>query len=108
MLNSPNLLAELDFTWKLARSQAADATSPSPTASLRMATRNAHTVLGNEFPGSLEPGLPATFAVLDFTAPHLRATRNVVASIVSRVTPADVLATYRHGRLLWSTPGGSI
>ena len=108
MLNSPNLLAELDFTWKLARSQAADATSPSPTAILRMATRNAHTVLGNEFPGSLEPGLPATFAVLDFTAPHLRATRHVVASIVSRVTPADVLATYRHGQSLWSAPGFSI
>lgn len=104
MLNSPNLLAELDFTWKLARSQAADATTPDPVAVLRMATRNAQAVLGNEFPGSLEPGLPATFVVLDFNAPHLRHTRHLVASIVSRVTPADVLATYRHGRSLWSSP----
>ncbi|HEY0967666.1 MAG TPA: amidohydrolase family protein [Opitutaceae bacterium] len=108
MLNSPNLLAELDFTWKLARSQAADATSPAPAAILRMTTRNAHAVLGDEFPGSLESGLPATFAVLDFTASHLRSTRHVLASIVSRVTPADVLATYRHGESLWSAPGFAV
>lgn len=105
MLNSPNLLAELDFTWKLARSQSGHATRPEPGTLLRLATRNAHAVLGNDFPGLLELGGPATFVVLDFTAPHLRHTRHILASIVGRVTPADVLATCLHGRLLWSAAG---
>ncbi len=101
LLNSPNLLAELDFTYKLARSQFADALSPDPTAILKMATSNIRPVLGGDHHGALEVGLPATFVVLDFTKPHLRRTRHLTASIVTRVTPDDVLATYRHGRALY-------
>jgi cytosine/adenosine deaminase-related metal-dependent hydrolase len=101
MLNSPNLFAEMDFAYKVAKSQYGDAVRPDPSAILRMVTSNAAAVLGSEFPGALERGMPATFCVLDFRRPHLRATRHVVASIVTRVTPEDVLATYRHGRALW-------
>ena len=101
LLNSPNLLAELDFTYKLAKSQFADALSPDPTAILKMATSNIRPVLGGDHHGALEVGLPATFVVLDFTKPHLRRTRHLTASIVTRVTPDDVLATYRHGRALY-------
>lgn len=101
LLNSPNLLAELDFTYKLAKSQFADALSPDPTAILKMATSNIRPVLGGDHYGALEVGLPATFVVLDFTKPHLRRTRHLTASIVTRVTPDDVLATYRHGRALY-------
>jgi len=101
LLNSPNLLAELDFTYKLAKSQFGDAVAPDPLAILRMATANVAAVLGAEHPGYLEAGLPATFVVLDFHRPHLRATRHVAASVVTRVTPEDVLATYRRGRELY-------
>jgi 5-methylthioadenosine/S-adenosylhomocysteine deaminase len=104
MLTAPNLFAELDFTYKLARSQAADAATPDPTAILKMATSNIRPLLGGDHHGALEVGLPASFVVLDFHADHLRHTRHLTASIVSRVTPADVLATYRYGRPLFQAP----
>ncbi|TVP80400.1 MAG: amidohydrolase, partial [Puniceicoccaceae bacterium] len=40
LLNSPNLFAELDFTYKLAKSQYGDAVQPDPTAILKMVTSN--------------------------------------------------------------------
>lgn len=101
MLNSPNLLAELDFTYKVAKSQFADALSPDPVAILKMATSNIRAALGGDHHGALEVGLPATFVALDFTKGHLRHTRHIAASVVTRVTPDDVLATYRHGRPLY-------
>lgn len=105
MLNSPNLFAELDFTYKLAKSQYGDALRPDPLAILRMATSNAGAVLGLGHPGYLAAGSPATFVVLDFHQPHLRSSQNVPASIVTRVTPEDILATYRAGRALYAAPG---
>lgn len=104
MLNSPSILPELDFTYKLAKSQFADALTPDPTAILKMATSNIRPALGGDHFGYLAHGLPATFAVLDFNAPHLRASRHIPASVITRVTPADILATYRLGRALWQSP----
>ncbi len=103
MLNSPNLLAEIDFTYKLAKSQFGDALSPDPAAILKMATSNIRPALGGDHHGALEVGLPASFVVLDFTKPHLRHSRHIIASVVTRVTPDDVLATYRHGRPLYQS-----
>ena len=105
MLNSPSMLAELDFTYKVAKSQFADALSPDPTAILKMAPPNIRPVLGGDHHGALDTGLPASFVVLDFTKGHLRHTRHLIASIVTRVTPDDVLATYRHGKPLHQSPG---
>jgi 5-methylthioadenosine/S-adenosylhomocysteine deaminase len=104
LLNSPNLLAELDFTYKVTKSQYGDAIRPDPLAILRMASSNIKGVLGGDHHGRLEQGLPASFAILDFHQPHLRSTRHIPASIVTRVTPEDVLATYRMGRELYRTP----
>jgi cytosine/adenosine deaminase-related metal-dependent hydrolase len=101
LLNSPNLFAELDFTYKLAKSQYADAVQPDPLAILKMATSNIRGVLGRDRSGCLEKGLPATFVVLDFHKPHLRATQHLPASVVTRVTPEDVLATFRMGNPLY-------
>jgi cytosine/adenosine deaminase-related metal-dependent hydrolase len=101
LLNSPNLLAELDFTYKLAKSQFGDAVRPDPRVILKMVTSNISSVLNNNTYGYLEKGLPADFVVLDFTQPHLRASRNILASIVTRVTPDDVLATVRRGQYLY-------
>jgi 5-methylthioadenosine/S-adenosylhomocysteine deaminase len=104
MLNAPSLLAELDFTYKLARSQFADAFSPTPAAILKMSTSNIRPLLGGDHYGCLGLRLPADFVVLDFNAPHLRHTRHIVASVLTRVTTADVLGTYRQGRELWRDP----
>jgi cytosine/adenosine deaminase-related metal-dependent hydrolase len=103
LLNSPNLFAELDFTYKLAKSQYGDAVKPDPLAILRMATTNISAVLGSGHPGFLEVGLPATFVVLDFNQQHLKASQHIPASIVTRVTPEDVLATFRNGHALYES-----
>jgi len=105
LLNSPSMLAELDFTYKLAKSQFGDAIQPDPATILKLATSNIRSVLGGDHYGYLQPGLPASFAVLNFRQPHLRASRNLTASVVTRVTPEDVLATFREGRELWKAPG---
>ena len=108
MLNPPNLFAELDFTYRLARSQAGEArpADPSPASLLRMVTSNIAPVLGGDHHGYLAEGLPASFVVLNFHAPHLRHTRNLLASIVTRVGTEDILATVRHGQKLWGIPMG--
>jgi 5-methylthioadenosine/S-adenosylhomocysteine deaminase len=104
LLNSPNLFAEMDFTYKLAKSQYGDAVRPDPLAILQMATINAERLPLPNRSGRLEIGWPATFAVLDFHQPHLRASRHVPASVVSRITPEDVLATYRDGKAIYASP----
>ncbi|GAB4378034.1 MAG: amidohydrolase family protein [Elainellaceae cyanobacterium] len=100
LLNSPNLFAELDFTYKVAKSQFGDAIRPEPRLILKMVTSNVRSVLKDAY-GYLEPGLPADFVLLDFNQPHLRASQHLLASIVTRVTPEDVLATVRQGQWLY-------
>jgi len=104
LLNSPNLFAELDFTYKLAKSQFGNAMAPDPLEILRFATVNGAAVLGGDHHGYLAPGLPASFVVVDFAQPHLAGTRHLPASLLTRVTPEDVLGTYRQGRPLYETP----
>jgi len=87
----------------MAKSQYGDALRPDPLAILRMATSNVAAVLGKDRSGSLEKGQPATFVVLDFHKPHLRSTRHIPASVVTRVTPEDVLGTYRMGNPLYKS-----
>jgi cytosine/adenosine deaminase-related metal-dependent hydrolase len=104
LLNSPNMLAELDFTYRIAKSQYANSIDPDPRAILAMATSNLRSLKLNGFPGYLEQGLPANCLVIDGTAPHLRHSRNLHASLLCRTSPADVLATFRQGRPLYQRP----
>lgn len=103
LLNSPNLFAELDFTYKVAKSQFGDAQNPTPQAILKMVTSNMRSVLGGDTYGYLETGLPADFVVLNFHQPHLRSSQHLLASILTRVTPEDVLMTVRQGEILWQS-----
>jgi len=41
--------------------------------------------------------------VLDFNQPHLKASQHIPASIITRVTPEDVLATFRNGRAVFES-----
>jgi len=106
MLNPPNLFAEFDFTWRLARSQAGEsrASEPDPALILQMATSNIAAALGGDHYGYLDAGLPASFVVLDCHAPQLRSTRNLVTSLITRVGASEVMATFRQGRELWRDP----
>ncbi|MGZ0657169.1 amidohydrolase family protein [Coraliomargarita sp. W4R72] len=104
LLNSPSMLAELDFTYKITKSQYGDSLSPDPSEILKMATSNvAKTRWGKEFPGSLELGNIASFAVLDFQQTHLRRSAHLAATVLTRVTPADVLQTVRAGQVIYQS-----
>lgn len=100
LLNSPNLLPELDFTYRVAKSQYGNAIDPPPARILAMATSNIRFAFPHLHCGFLEEGLPATFTVIDGSAPTLRYSRNLLASLLCRITPAEVQATVLHGRLL--------
>ncbi|MEP1080150.1 hypothetical protein NDI52_32830 [Leptolyngbya sp. PL-A3] len=70
---------------------------------------NSHTHMGDsclpdgatDTGGYLKVGLPADLVVLNFHQPHLRASQHILASILTRVTPADVLLTLRQGTVLY-------
>ncbi|MGG6298018.1 amidohydrolase family protein [Leptolyngbya sp. AN02str] len=108
LLNSPNLFAEMDFTYKVAKSQFGDAVHPDPVDILKMTTSNLRHVPIPDLHGYLEPGLPADLVVLNFHQPHLRATRHLIASIVTRVTPEDVVLTLRQGQVLYQNQDWSL
>lgn len=108
MLNSPSMLAELDFTYKVAKSQFANALDPDPATLLRLATSNLDGLLGPDVRGHLAAGLPADFVVVNFHQPHLRHSRHLLASLLTRVTPEDILATHHQGRPLWQDPSFSL
>ncbi len=104
LLNGVDLWAELDFTYKLAKSQFGDARRPDPVEILKMVTVNPARIAGAGLSGGLVEGGPADFIVVDFRRPHLRRTRHLVASLVSRVHPDDVLGAFRAGRALHLAP----
>ena len=102
LLNSPSMLAELDYTYKITKSQYGDPPRrPKPVDILKMATSNAEKVFGSEMPSYLDIGLPASFAVLDFNQLHLKRSRNLHASILIRVTPEDVFENWRDGKRIY-------
>jgi len=90
----------------MAKSQFGDAVRPDPAAILKMVTSNIRQVLPDTW-GYLGVGLPADLVVLDFHQPHLRASRHIIASILTRVTPADVRLTLRQGKPLYQAEGFS-
>ncbi|MCC5842910.1 MAG: amidohydrolase family protein [Verrucomicrobia bacterium] len=101
ILNGPDLFRELDFTWRLARSQRGDGRNPHPREILKTATANfRHSPWGTEIPGSLSPGLPANFIIVDLLAPCFQNSRDLTATLVTRTAPEHILATVRNGRVL--------
>lgn len=107
ILNGPDLFRELDFTWRLARSQWGDGRHPHPREILKMATSTfRQTRWGDAFPGSLSPGLPANFMVVDLTAPCFRNSRDLTATLVTRTAPEHILATVRGGEVLYRQGDG--
>ncbi len=107
LLNSPNMFAELDYTYKIAKCQYGDSVKLNPAKILKMATSNMRHVFGCQFKGFVNEGGQADMIVVDFTKPHLRRSQNIVASVVGRVTPDDIVSTYRNGQLLYQNCHGT-
>ncbi|CAF0939032.1 unnamed protein product [Rotaria sordida] len=102
MLNQPNMLAEMDFAYRLCKSQSGDNTHD-PKAILSMATTiNSYpTIYGKNEKGGIYENGPADFVLLDFSAKHLARTRNLMATIVTRLDPRYILATVHKGQTMF-------
>lgn len=97
MLNSPNMFAELDFTYKVCKSQYQCPTKPHPKDILKMATSNIGNLFKDKYYGYLDEGLPADYVLIDFSKQHLKPTGNLLATIITRVTPDDIISTNLGG-----------
>jgi cytosine/adenosine deaminase-related metal-dependent hydrolase len=100
LLNSPNMFAEMDFTYKLAKSQFGNAVDPHPSTILKMSTSNVRHLRNGRHHGFIGLNEPASFVVINGSRPHIRESRHVSATVVTRVTPEDIMATYRNGQRL--------
>jgi len=101
ILNGPDLFREMDFIYRLARSQTGDGRNPKPREILKMVTTNVgHTRWGDDLPGTLTAGGPATFAVVDLTRPHFQQSCELTGTLVTRTSPSDILKTVLHGDIL--------
>lgn len=105
LLNAPNLFAELDFTYKVLKSQYGNAVEPNPLEVLKMGCANLGRSSLTDWSGHLAEGETASLAVLNFHQPHLRRSRHLAASVLTRVTPEDVLATVHRGKVIWAAEG---
>ncbi|MGA0333609.1 MAG: amidohydrolase family protein [Kiritimatiellia bacterium] len=101
ILNGPNLFSELDFAYRLARSQWGDGRRPLPVDILKMVTANfARTPWGTDSPGTLTPGGPASFVVINLQAPPFCHSRELTGTVITRTSPGDILLTLHQGKIL--------
>lgn len=101
ILNGPDLFRELDFAYKLARSQWGDGRHPLPVDILKMVTSNfARTPWGKDWPGSLTPGAPATFMVIDLQKPPFCNSRELTGTLITRTSPGDIVQTVSQGKTI--------
>ncbi len=101
MANSPDLLREMDFLFKLIRGQYDDGIKlVNSKVVLSMVTVNPAQALRLEhLIGSLEVGKYADFFVLDLNSPNLRNVENLLDGVVLRAKSENVMKTYVKGKL---------
>ena len=101
MLNQPNMLAEMDFAYRVCQSQS-EGDTHDPREILRMATTiNSYpTIYGKTEKGGIHEGGLADFVLIDFSAKQLQRTKNLLATIVSRLDPRQILATVHRGQVV--------
>jgi len=97
MLNSPDILRELDYIWKVSRST--EHIFLSARDVLKMATVNSAEILGLNS-GYIQPGRAADIIFIDKSHADLYPIHNPFASIVQRVTQDSIKAVMIDGRFV--------
>ena len=97
MLNSPDILRELDYIWKVSRST--EHIFLSARDVLKMATVNSAEILGLNS-GYIQPGRAADIIFIDKSHADLYPMHNPFASIVQRVTQDSIKAVMIDGRFV--------
>lgn len=100
MASSPDLLAEMEYLSRAARSTAGDPTAVVARDVLSAATIEGARILGiDEDLGSLSVGKEATLVALNLDSDNLFGSVDPIASVVDRATADDVRAVLVRGRL---------
>jgi cytosine/adenosine deaminase-related metal-dependent hydrolase len=98
MLNSPDLLKEMDFLARVTPALAADPGIVQPHDLLTAATIGGARALGlDDRMGSISAGKSANLIVFDSTTPNLANSSDILASIVLSATQADIRAVLVNG-----------
>jgi cytosine/adenosine deaminase-related metal-dependent hydrolase len=97
MLNSPDILRELDYTWKVSRST--EHTFLSARDVLKMATVNSAEILGLNS-GYIQSGRAADIIFIDKSHADLYPMHNPFASIVHRATQDSIKAVMIDGKFV--------
>lgn len=102
MISSPDLLAELEFVSRAARSAAGDPAAVGARDLLAAVTIDAARILNLEDSlGSIAVGKKASLVVIDLGSDNLAGTLDPIAGVVDRATARDVRAVLVEGRLAY-------
>lgn len=97
MINSPDLLKEMDYVWKV--SMGLSKKRISPKSILKMATTNAGNILGNKI-GVIQPNSYADCIFLEKHALDLEPMHNPHASIIHRSSENTIRAVMFGGKIV--------
>ncbi len=101
MLNSPDILREMDFTSKMMRATAKNPSEIDSLEILKMVTVNPSRIFGLEDQvGSIDEGKNADLVLLDMTKPNVTNTLDVIGTIVHRIRQDNVASVYFNGNLV--------
>jgi cytosine/adenosine deaminase-related metal-dependent hydrolase len=102
MLNTPDMLREMEFTLKAYSMSGSIKRRLSPREIFKMATINGARALRiNGVTGSISEGKDADLVVLDFNAANLRYTKDVLTAIVHRARPDNVKLVLIGGEVVY-------
>jgi len=99
--NDLDMWEELRLAALLAKGSTGDATAVSAREALLMATREGARCLNLKDVGTLEAGMKADIALLDFDAAHLTPCHSVVSNLVYAAKASDVISTIVDGKILY-------
>jgi len=101
MLNAPDMFREMDYTARMIKAKSLNPSAISSTEILKMATANAAHSLGlGSSLGTLAVGKKADIIFLDLSAPNLRFSRDLVASVVHRARPDNIMCVMINGEIV--------
>lgn len=104
MLNSPDILKEMDFLARVAPAVRRDPAAVQPKALLTAATMGgARTLNLQDSLGSIAAGKQASLILFDMSAPSLAHSADLISSIVLSATQADIRAVLIDGVTCYGT-----
>jgi 5-methylthioadenosine/S-adenosylhomocysteine deaminase len=98
--NRLDMFREMDMCAKVHKLATFDPTVMPAALVIDLATSQAARTIGWPDLGRLQPGLPADFIVVDFSAPHMQPLNNYLSHLVYSAQSSDVRHTVAQGRVL--------